>query len=80
MAVTCNSHAREIENLNKFINCVSGSAAILVPKVLKVSVLLILIKILITNMQVNKQNNNYDCGLHMLHNLALLHKVSLTMV
>ena len=27
-----------------------------------------------------KQNNNYNCGLHMLLNIALLHKVSLTII
>ena len=73
--MSANSHVREVKHLNEFINSVTGSSIVLVPKVLKVSVLF-KIKLLIPNMQVNKQNNNYDCGLHMLHNITLLYKVS----
>ena len=73
------SYAREVEYLNEFITCVTGSTAVLVPIVLKVR-RIIPIRLLITNMQVNKQNNNYDCGLHMLHNITLLHKVNLTII
>ena len=78
-SMAANSHAREVKHLNEFINCVTGCSTVLVPKVLKVSILFN-IKLLIPNMQVNKQNNNYDCGLHMLHNITLLYKVSLTKI
>ena len=37
--MAANSHAREIEQSNEFMNCMTGSTAVLEPKVLKVSVL-----------------------------------------